>query len=358
MENRVIFHIDMDAFFASIEILKNPQLKGKPVVVGGKPEKRGVVSTCSYEARKFGIHSAMSLSEAKKRCPHAIFLEGSFSLYGEFSERIMEIFRTLTHQVQVVSIDEAYIDVSDIVDQYQSALELAQLLKQEVYNQTKLTCSIGIATNKQIAKMASGTAKPNGIREVHKGQEKEFLAPLPIQHLPGVGAKTQAILNQQGIKTIGDLQKMEMDTLIDRYGSHGYYLFLASQGKDNRPVAWMERPPKSIGAEMTFEKDHSDFSFLASSLEKLVLKAWRRLKESKMRTSSICLKLRDSQFNTVTRAKMLFADTNHLQTLQRECVALLKEVYTGAHPLRLLGVSFRKLTEHYWQPTLWDWESK
>lgn len=357
MEQRTIFHVDMDAFFASIEIVKNPSLRGKPVIVGGDPTKRGVVSTCSYEARSYGVRSAMSLAEALKRCPHAIFIQGSYSLYGEYSDTIMNIFREITPKVQVVSVDEAYIDATDIVQKNDSAFALASFLKDRVFQATQLTCSIGVAVNKLVAKMASSSAKPNGIREVPAGSEASFLFPQPIGSIPGIGEKTEEALNRQGIETIGDIQEMGLDLLIQHYGEWGYQLFLLAQGQDNRPVDWGDHIPKSLGAETTFETDQADRRLLHEALGHLVEKACRHLHENKMRTRSICLKLRDSDFKTITRSRLLFSDTNDDQTILRECLDLFDSVYQDPVPLRLLGVSLHKLTDTYWQPILWDWES-
>jgi DNA polymerase-4 len=356
MLNRIIFHVDMDAFFASIEIIRNPALKGKPVIVGGRPDQRGVVSTCSYEARAFGVRSAMSVSEAKRRCPDGIFLEGSYSLYREYSEKIIEIFHTLTEKVEVVSIDEAYMDVSDTADHYGGALPLAKLLQQVVFKQTQLTCSFGIATNKLVAKVASGKAKPNGIRQVLLGEEAKFLAPLSIEHLPGIGTKTKEIFNRAGIQLISDLQEMGIEALIEKYGPWGYQLYQSMMGNDSRPVEWGEYVPKSVGAETTFEADLSDCEALRNILKELAAKATRHLRENKMRTRSICLKLRDNTFKTITRSHMLFSDTQDVQTITQESVALFNRVYSGNPPLRLIGISLHKLTDSYWQPTLWDWE--
>lgn len=356
MEQRRIFHVDMDAFFASIEIVRNPALRGKAVIVGGDPNSRGVVSTCSYEARAFGVRSAMSLSEAYRRCPHGIFLEGSYSVYGEYSERIMNIFREITEKVQVVSVDEAYIDVTDVADKNNGPLALAQFLKNAVFENTKLTCSIGIASNKLVAKMASGSAKPNGIKEIFNGEEAAFLAPMSIGSIPGVGTKTQEFLNRQGIMTVGDVQALSLDSLLQQYGQWGYQLHLSAHGKDNRPVEWLEGIPKSLGAETTFETDQTDCELLKEALINLVDKAHRHLMANRMRTRSICLKLRDSSFKTITRSHMLFSDTNDLSAIRRETLELFDSVYSGSPPLRLLGISLHKLTDHYWQPTLWNWE--
>ncbi len=240
---RCIFHIDMDAFFASVEIVRNPALKGKPVIVGGRPDRRGVVSTCSYEARKFGIHSAMALSEAYRLCPHGVFLDVDFPLYRAYSDKVFDIFYQHTPFVEVVSVDEAYLDVTAAITGGITPKDLAIAIHEQVFEATKLTCSIGIAQNKLVSKIAAGKAKPNGIMYVLPGTEMAFLAPLPIQHLPGVGAKTQIILNREGLHTVADIQKFSIDQLIQQHGSWGYHYYFAARGEDNRPVSWESHPP-------------------------------------------------------------------------------------------------------------------
>ena len=353
MNARTIFHIDMDAFFASIEIVNNPSLRGKPVIVGGRPDQRGVVSTCSYEARAFGVRSAMSLAEAKKRCPHGIFLEGNFSLYRHYSNQVMSIFSSYTSFVEVVSIDEAYLDLTERIESG-GAKALAQKIHQEVYQKTKLICSIGIASNKLVANVASSHAKPNGIYEIPAGLEAQFLAPLPIQSLPGIGRKTQLVLNRDGFTKIADLQTSSLDVLIQRYGAWGYHHFLAAKGEDHRPVEWEERSPKSIGAETTFEKDYDDLEFLKEELTELVIKAYRRMRAHKMRTRRISIKLRDSNFKTFTRSHTLITHYSEEKKLLQETLNLFEGSYAGEMPLRLIGVSFELLTDSYWQPTLWE----
>lgn len=243
MNQRVIFHVDMDAFFASVEILKNPQLKGKPVIVGGDPSKRGVVSTCSYEARKFGVRSAMSLFEAKKRCPHGIFISGSYEDYRTYSDKVMNLLAGLAPKIEIVGIDEAYIDTTE-ESAIDGAFKLGQLMRQEVFKETNLTCSVGIGSNKLIAKIASSMAKPNGLFEVPFGLEAQFLQPMPIEKIPGIGTKTQIALNHDGIKTVADLQCLGMQELIDRYGASGYYFHLAAFGRDEREVETEDRSQK------------------------------------------------------------------------------------------------------------------
>lgn len=348
--HRCIMHLDMDAFFASVEIVKNPRLKGKPIIVGGNPDKRGVVSTCSYEAREFGVHSAMSLYEAKKRCPHAIFIEGDYSHYREYSDAVMSILSGFTPFVEVVSIDEAYFDVSHIVFNDEESLALGRRIKDSIFNQTKLTCSVGIGSNKLIAKIAAALSKPNGLKVVSVGQESAFLAPLSIQTLPGVGTKTQEALNREGIMTVADLQAIDLEELIQRYGSHGYHFHLVAYGKDSRPVESEDQPPKSIGAEMTFEVDQDDVEHLRESLTELLDRAHRRLCRHKMRAKGIHLKLRYSDFRTITRSKTFDGHTNEREKLLQGLFYLFNKSYDGKEPLRLVGMTFEKLTDTYWQP--------
>ncbi|CCB86598.1 MULTISPECIES: DNA polymerase IV [Parachlamydia] len=357
MNQRIIFHIDMDAFFASIEILRNPSLKGKPVIVGGSPDKRGVVSTCSYEARAYGVHSAMSLFEAKKKCPHAIFVEGDYAIYRNYSSKVMDILSRHSSLVEVVSIDEAYMDVSFLKDDPEmTAKQYGRKLKEAVLKNTGLTCSVGIASNKLIAKIASSRAKPNGLYEIPSGEEAAFLATLPIGAIPGIGSKTEKSLIDDRLYTIADLQKIDLDTLIERYGTRGYYFYLAAHGIDKRPVDGEEYFPKSIGAETTFEADLADSTILLETLSELVQKACKRLKKYQTRTRGFSLKLRYSDFRTVTRSRLLFSHTQDEQTIWEEARDFFLKVHTKDVPLRLIGISLEKLSDGYWQPTLWNWE--
>lgn len=349
---RCIFHIDMDAFFASVEIAQNPQLRGKPVIIGGRPDKRGVVSTCSYEARKFGVHSAMATSEAFRLCPHGIFLDGNYSLYREISDRVFNIFFQYTPFVEVVSIDEAYLDMSALLNQGMNPQAVAYNIRQQVFQEMHLTCSVGIATNKLVSKIAAAKAKPDGQFEVLLGTEAAFLAPLPIQSLPGIGSKTQAILNQEGYTIIADLQALSMDEFLHQHGDWGYHYYYASRGEDKRPVMWEETPPKSIGAETTFERDQWEMVVISLELERLIEKAYKRLRAHKMRTRRLSLKLRYSSFKTITRSLTLSTHINDLDTIKEHVHAMLNQHYAGDPPLRLVGISFEQLTDTYWQPTL------
>lgn len=349
---RCIFHIDLDAFFASVEIIKNPDLRGKPVIVGGRPDRRGVVSTCSYEARKYGVRSAMPVKEAYRLCPQGIFLEGDFSAYREFSNKVFEVIYQFTPYVEVVSIDEAYLDVTASLNDRVTPKDLALSIHSQIFNSTKLTCSIGIAANKLVAKIAAGKAKPNGIFEVLPGTEETFLAPMPIQALPGIGEKTKVILNREGFNTVADMQKIPIDQLVNEHGAWGYYYYYACRGEDNRPVDWEFHLPKSIGAETTFEKDLSQLPLLMEEMKELIQKAHKRMRKHKMRTKRINLKLRYSDFTTISRSLTLPSHINEFDEIQEAVLGLFLQHYPGHPPLRLIGMSLEQLTDSYWQPTL------
>lgn len=346
--------MDMDAFFASVEIVQNPSLKGKPVIVAGDPDKRGVVSTCSYEARAYGVHSAMSSIMAKRLCPHGIFVHGNYALYQQISSQIMGVLQEVTYQTEIVSIDEAYMDVTEATLEI-PAKELGSELRKKVFNLTGLTCSIGIAANKLVAKVASSKAKPNGLLEIPPGREAAFFAPLKIGKIPGIGAKTEELFHQDGIITIGDLQAVPIDELTYRYGTRGYLLHKAAFGEDNRPVSWEDSAPKSVGAETTFEVDLDSFEMLSEKLDYVLEKAYRRLDREGMRAQGLSLKLRDSDFHTVTRSMTFPTHTKDYDTLRSKAHHLFRYSWQK-DPLRLIGVTFEKLTDGYWQPLLWPWE--
>lgn len=350
---RTIFHIDMDAFFASVEEAENPSLKGKAVIIGGLPNQRGVVSTCSYEARRYGVHSAMSLSEAGKRCPHAIFLPGNHSLYREYSKQIMQVFFAATPYVEVMSIDEAYLDVTHAIKQYGGAIALAELLKKIILKQTKLTCSVGIASNKLLAKIASSAKKPNGLLRIPEGEEVQFLAPLSVDTIPGIGKKTAMRMEADGFLYIHQLQNAGIDQLMQLYGNWGYQCYQSAMGYDNRTVQWEDTPRKSIGAETTYEHNQIDFSILKETMEALCQKVWARLKRYKMRARGLSVKLRSETFHTITRSCTFDCHVNDLHTISRAAIFLLENHYANELPLRLIGISLDKLTDSYWQPTFW-----
>lgn len=351
---RTIFHIDMDAFFASVEEAENPSLRGKALIIGGLPGQRGVVSTCSYEARRYGVHSAMSLSEAEKRCPHGIFIPGNHSLYRAYSLKIMQFFYASTPYVEVVSIDEAYLDVTAIVKLYGGATALAKLLKEIILQQTKLTCSVGIASNKLMAKIASSANKPDGLTLIPQGTEALFLESLPVGTIPGIGKKTASAMEADGFNTIAQIQEAGIDRLMQLYGPWGYHCYQTAFGRDDRPVQWEESAPKSIGAEVTFDQNLDDLKVIKETLIRLCQKIWKRLRQNKMRARGITLKLRSAAFHTITRSATFGSHINNLDEISERAISLFESHYASQLPLRLIGISLEKLTDSYWQPTFWS----
>ena len=300
---RSVLHVDMDAFYASVEQRDRPELKGRPVIVGADPKNgkgRGVVAACSYEARKFGIRSALPISRAWKLCPQAEYVRARFKRYGEVSGIIMEIFRNYTNLVEPLSIDEAFLDVTGSIALMGPVHEIAQDVKRTICERTGLTASVGVAPNKFLAKIASDLQKPNGLVIVEPDQVPQFLADLPISRLWGVGPKTETRLRRMGVRTISDLSGLGRATLVQEMGAAGEHLWHLSRGEDNRPVVsgWA---PKSISSETTFESDTDDRDRLVRTLRELSEQVARRLRKQKYQARTITLKLRYASFTTHTR---------------------------------------------------------
>ena len=339
---RRILHIDMDAFFASVEQVLDPSLNGKPLIVGGDPTGRGVVCTASYEARAFGVHSAMPLTAAKRLCPHAVFLEGHFAHYRDASEKIMHVLEGVSPKIERVSLDEAYVDITGSLRLFGSARAIAMKLKREIRERTGLPASVGVAANKLVAKIASDEAKPDGFVEVPPDGERAFLAPLPVSRLPGVGARTQEMLEQLGVRTIGHLAAVPSKALTNVFGQPGYTLEHRARGIDFSPVG--EAPyPKSIGRETTFPEDLLDWERIESMLCYLMEKATYALREQRMETRCVTLKVRYADFKTFTFAKTLPEPTD-LDTVVYETVReLLPKAKSRRGRVRLVGVSLSSL---------------
>ena len=339
--SRTVFHVDMDAFFVSVEELFNPSLRGKAVVVGGKSNERGVVSAASYAARKFGVHSAMPLRTAYKLCPHAIFVEGHPQRYREYSERVYEVLQAFSPAVEMASIDEAYVDMTGTERLHGPALRAAHLLHERMKSATDLNCSIGVASSRLVAKVASDQAKPNGILRVLPGTEGRFLAPLAVRKIPGVGKVMEKNLNSIGIRRVGDLAAMEAD-LERRFGKWGLALAGKAQGED--AGGWFDGEigergdPKSISHEHTFMVDTADASQLESTLVHLAEKVGRRLREHGLAARTVQLKLRYSDFSTITRAHTFATPTQLDADLIDESRRLLRENREGGRAIRLIGV--------------------
>ncbi len=339
---KTIFHVDMDAFFVSVEELFDPSLKGKAVVVGGQAHERGVVSAASYEARKYGVHSALPLRTAYQRCPHAIFLDGHPARYREYSEKVFDVLRSFSPVVEMASIDEAYLDMTGTGRLHGPPLRAAHLLHTRVKELTQLNCSIGISAARMVAKVASDQAKPNGVLWVLPGQEAAFLAPLDVRRIPGVGKVTEKHLNEYGIHRVGDLARLDESFLEERFGKWG--LALAGKARGLDAGGWFDaeigaqEDPKSISHEHTFTEDTADQQLIESTLAQLCVMVGRRLREHALYARTVQLKLRYKDFTTITRARTLDHATQLDTELVRESRVLFRGNWKAGVPVRLVGV--------------------
>jgi len=339
----------MDAFFVSVEELYDPSLRGKPVVVGGRPNERGVVSAASYAARKFGVHSAMPLRTAYKLCPQAIFVEGHPARYREYSGRIFDVLRSFSPLVEMASVDEAYLDMSGTGRLYGPPLRAAHLLHERIRAQMKLNCSIGIAASRLVAKIGSDQAKPNGVLWVIPGMEAEFLAPLDVRKVPGVGKVTEKRLHALGIRKVGDLAPLEEAFLERQFGKWG--LALAGKARGLDAGGWFDSEigedagPKSISHEHTFAQDTAALAQLESTLARLCEMVGRRLREQGLSARTVQLKLRYADFSTITRAHSIERATQLDTELFEEVRALFRTNWKPGALVRLLGVHVSSFSE-------------
>jgi len=339
---RTVFHVDMDAFFVSVEELFDPTLKGKPVVVGGQRDERGVVSAASYEARKFGVHSAMPLRTAAKLCPQAIFVNGHPDRYRECSEKAHNVLTSFSPQVEMVSIDEAYLDMTGTERLHGPPLLAAHKLHQRMKAETQLNCSIGIGASRLIAKVCSGKAKPNGVLFILAGRESKFLAPLDIRDIPGVGKVTESKLHSLGIRKVGDLAKFDDGDLEQQFGKWGVALAGKARGED--AGAWFEgeigadEGAKSISHEHTYDQDTADIAQLEATLMRLSEMVGRRLRENQLRARTFQLKLRYKDFTTITRAHSLESPTQLDNEIFQQVHRLFQVNWRKGEEVRLLGV--------------------
>lgn len=340
---RTILHIDMDAFFVSVEQVRDPSLKGKPVIVGGDPDGRGVVAAASYEARKYGIHSAMPVSRAKRLCPHAVFLRGSHGRYSEFSARIFEILDHYSPLVEPMSLDEAYVDLTGCGRLHGPTTETAVRMHDAIKSQVGINASVGMAANKLMAKIASGMAKPNGLLRILPGHEAVFLAPLPIGRIPGIGPKSGEEFKRMGIQTVRDLAALPLELLEEVYGEWGHRLYQKARGVCQSPVLKRD-DTRSISRETTLEEDSTDPAFLESTLSWLVEKAASQLREEGLRARCVSLKLRDSNFKTVTRSHTLNEAACEDHVIFDTVVGLFRKLFTRRTRVRLIGVALTSLT--------------
>lgn len=349
----MILHCDLDAFYASVEQIRDPSLQGKPVIVGGDPGKRGVVAAASYEARAFGVHSAMPLSTAVRLCPQGIFVGAHFDLYGEYSQRVFEIYRKHTPLVEPLSLDEAFLDLGGTERLLGPVREQALSIRDEVKASTELDVSIGIATSKVVAKIASDLEKPRGFVEVPPGTEAGFLAPLPLRRLPGLGQSTEERLKPLGLKTIGDLAAVRQEELFRRYGKHGFMLWEFANGIDRRPVV-TPGEPKSISRETTFDRDLDDQAKLEGVLRQLAQHAAKSMRDNHLHCRTLNLKLRYDNFETITRSNSLPAPTEVEDDVVRGVVALFRAAWDSSRKIRLLGAGVSNFSEAPQQLNLFD----
>lgn len=348
--NPVILHVDMDAFFVSVEQLYDSTLRGKPVIVGGNPNQRGVVAAASYEARRYGVHSAMPLTQAARLCPQAIFLRPHRERYQAASEQILEIFREFSPQVEMVSVDEAYLNLTGTERLFGSPLRAAHLLHETIARKANLPCSIGIARSRVVAKIASDQAKPNSILWVMPGQEAAFLSPLPVEKIPGVGKVTQKHLRELGALKVGDILGL---------GQHGLALYALAKGADEGEETFdsetwnSEELAKSISHEETFEQDVLDPAALDAVLADLSQRVAARLREEGLFARTITLKLRYANFKTITRAETLAESTNRDGVILSAVRRLLEQNWDRRQKVRLLGVQASGLGSQAGQTNLW-----
>lgn len=335
---RHILHADLDAFYASIEQRDNPEIRGKPVIVGGSPKQRGVVAAASYEARNFGVHSAMPMKTAIRLCPQAIRMLPRFDVYRQTSRQIMAIFRLITPLIEPLSLDEAFLDITDQISQNKPPESIAANVKHRVRAETGLTCSIGLATSKSVAKVASGINKPNGITIVPPGQERVFLSSLPVDKLWGIGPKTAKMLAFEDIKTIGRLATKSEQWARRKLGKNGPFMLNLARGKDDRPLI-TDRVQKSVSAETTLTLDSDEPDALEEIVTRLSQRVGRELRKAQLQGRTVRLKFRLSNYTTFTRQKTTSEFIDSAANITTTAQNILRNEMTPGRNFRLLGVS-------------------
>lgn len=355
---RIIFHVDIDAFFCSVEEKLNPSLIGKPFAVGGDPNKRGVISSCSYAARKYGIHSAMPTGIALQKLPALLLISGNYETYSYYSKKVLEILQNYSGLIEQVSIDEAFLDVSDLKSSY---IETASQLQSEIDNKVGLSTSIGIGTNKLVAKIANdfgkrsfiGESCPHSITVVKPGEEAKFLSSLPINYLIGVGPKTEKRFIDLGINCIGDLANFPEPELIRVFGKYGRELQYKALGIDNDPVNPIHEL-KSISHEITFSKDISDMILITDTINKLSEKVAKRLRKIKALANTVFIKIRFSNFSTITKQVKIKIPIDQDKQLSEIAIILFKGAWKNNLPIRLIGVGATNFSKAALQLELWQ----
>jgi DNA polymerase-4 len=358
MADRKIIHLDLDAFFCAVEELRDPSLRGKAFAVGGQPHERGVVASCSYAARQCGVHSAMPMGQALRLCPGLLIIPPDHAAYHDFSEQVMAILRQRTALVEQLSIDEAFLDVSDLPE---PAEAVARALQAEIHEQLDLPCSLGVAANKLLAKTATdvgkakhrGATPPRALEVVPPGQEAVYLAPLPVRALWGIGPKTAARLAELGIHTIGDIARVPEGVLTRQFGQAGREMSWHARGIDDRPVT-PERAARSISQEITFDRDVGSAETLEVTLRRLSGEVARMLRQKDLCAGTIRLKLRWPDFTTLSRQVSLDQPTDQDGIIYEAAIDLLSSVWSKGRPIRLIGVGASRLVERAHQLSLWD----
>jgi len=349
-----IMHIDMDTFFVSVERVCNPGLEGKPIIVGGDPAGRGVVACASYEVRKYGVKAGMPLSTAKKLCPSAIFLKGSWEKYSMYSEKVMSILNNYTPDIEQVSIDEAYLDLTGTERLWGHPYELAENIQRRIKKETGLDATIGLGSNKLIAKIASGLAKPRGVLWIMPNYEAAFLSYLPLEKIPGVGPKTAQIFKELNIRTAKELLSIPSEWIRRTFGDSGLSIYKRAMGIDDSKVISFSQLPKSVSREITFDEDTENLSYLIAILQYLMEELCTRIRAMKAMCKTISLKLRYSDFQTIERSAQL----NNFSCLSYEIFPVAKELliknYNRRVKIRLIGITFSNLIYNYRQGFLFE----
>ncbi len=335
---RKIIHVDMDAFYASVEQRDRPELRGKPVIVGGDPDRRGVVAACSYEARRYGIHSAMAAVTARRRCPDAVFLRPRFEVYRQVSGQIREIFLRYTDLVEPLSLDEAFLDVTRNKQEMASATRIARTIKEEIREETGLTASAGVSFNKFLAKIASDFNKPDGITVIPPEMAEDFIDRLPIGKFFGVGQSTEARMHALGVRTGADLRRLEISELLRHFGKAGRFFYAIARGRDDRPVM-PDRIRKSLGKETTLAEDIDDPDRMLDILGEIARKLEDLVRSHEIQARTVVLKVKYADFRTITRSATFSAPVETAEAIMTHIADLLSKTAAGRKKVRLLGIT-------------------
>jgi DNA polymerase-4 len=349
---RAILHLDLDAFFAAVEVLKEPSLADKPLVVGGRPEERGVVATASYPARAYGIHSAMPTYRALKLCPELVIVPPRHDIYRHYSHQVMALVHETAPLVEQTSVDEAYLDLTSAVDAWEEAVDSARALQGRVRDEVGLSASLGVAQNKLVAKVASDQHKPGGLTVVRPGEEAGFLASLPVRALWGIGSVTAQRLDEMGVSTVGELARVPEAELRARFGKHGAAMARHAQGMDDRPLVG-ERETKSVSQERTFARDLQRVTVLKHHLWRLSQGVASRLHRAELAAGTVGIKMRYADFSTLTRQMSLMERTDDEVRIYRTALVLWERTWQAGRPVRLLGVAASQLGPPTGQLSLW-----